>query len=900
MEKEKNFKLNICYYCQGSGKVGRKVCSSCAGLGYLALLDNGMVLLWQKSIDPTSIWQNKIKRIFDLAVNILLVVIILIGLSHLLLFAWQNDYAVWQLSFWINKSLFFFWVGALSSSFLVFRWQSARKDSPVVNLFDDKLPVDVKNIVISDSFAEEALVVIEKTWRLSQELKLAEVGTLVLFLAMLDSTQLNNMLARLGVRSSDIVKRVVSALEHRPRLAVGGKLKVSEKFARVLFKSYILAAQARFEWVGIPSLLWSLVSEDEIVQDIFNDVNIDRRKVRQVVNWLSVNRKIYERYRRYRSLARFKPKNSMNRAFTAVATPFLDKMSKDLTLAARYGYLDLCVGRDKEIDDVFRVIESGIDSVVLVGYPGVGKSTVISGIAERMVTEDVPKVLQDKRLVSLSLPKLIAGASEPGILEQRVLHIHQEIVRAGNVVLVIENIHDLVGVKSTGESGGLDLSEVFVDLIKDPRFLVIATSTVSDYRSTLAGKPLGTVLRRVDIDEPDDEMTLQILEAKVPVFEYKYKIFYSFAALDKSVNLSNRFIHDMHQPEKAIKILEEVAVQVARSKGEKSLVTGEDVAELMSEKVNVPLTSLTTDESAKLLNLEDEIHQRIINQEEAVKAVASALRRARTELRDQTRPIVNLLFLGPTGVGKTELAKTVAAVYFGNDSDMIRLDMSEFQDRSSVARLIGSNENPKGGVLTEAIKYNPYTVVLLDELEKAHPDILNIFLQVMDDGRLTDWSGETVDFTNAIIIATSNAGTQFIQDQLRQGVSVAAIKEALISDKLKGIFRPEFLNRFDNIVVFKPLTEEHIREIARLMINKSKQRLLQKGIHLEVTEEALAELARDGFDPLFGARPMRRLIQDRVEDALARYLLSGKIYRRDVVVLEPGGKIRIKKAKSYI
>jgi ATP-dependent Clp protease ATP-binding subunit ClpC len=442
------------------------------------------------------------------------------------------------------------------------------------------------------------------------------------------------------------------------------------------------------------------------------------------------------------------------------------------------------------------------------------------------------------------------------------------------------------------------VSELIARIIERGEFPILATSTKIDYRRFIEGKALGSVLQKIDIEEADAETTLAAMQSKVAFFEHKYGVFYSLDSLKKIIDLSDRYIHDQVLPEKAIRLMEEAAVYVKKHKGEKQMILAEDIAKLMSEKTDIPLAQITEVESERLLNLEQIIHQRLVDQEEAVKAVASALRRARTQLRDEKRPIVNLLFLGPTGVGKTELAKTVAATYFGSEQEIVRLDMSEYQNKNSVSRLIGSESDPSGGYLTENIKHKPYTVLLLDELEKAHSDILNIFLQVMDDGRLTDWSGQTVDFTNTIIIATSNAGTRFIQEEISRGISLASIKEQLVRDKLKEYFRPEFLNRFDNIVVFRPLTPEHIKQIAALLLKKNSKRLEQKGIKLEVTDAALDELAREGFDPLFGARPMRRLIQDRVDDALAKYLLTGQVSRRDTVILDRGGKIRIKKARS--
>ncbi len=330
------------------------------------------------------------------------------------------------------------------------------------------------------------------------------------------------------------------------------------------------------------------------------------------------------------------------------------------------------------------------------------------------------------------------------------------------------------------------------------------------------------------------------------------------------------------------------------SAGKLTWVTKDDVAALIAEKTGVPLTDVTQEEGERLLHIEDRMHERVIGQEQAVTAIASALRRARVELRSKNRPIANFLFLGPTGVGKTELAKTTAEVFFGSENNMIRFDMSEYQNQSSAARLIGGNGEP--GLLTEAVRRQPFALLLLDELEKAHPDILNLFLQVMDDGRLTDGTGRTVDFTNVILIATSNAGTNYIQDAIARGESLVAVKNALLETELRQIYRPEFLNRFDDTVVFTPLSQDDVVAIAYLMVAGVTEQMKAKGITLTVTDDAIHELARKGYDPKFGARPLRRVVQEYVENTIAEFLLAGKVGRRDTLRLEAGGKITLERA----
>jgi ATP-dependent Clp protease ATP-binding subunit ClpC len=512
------------------------------------------------------------------------------------------------------------------------------------------------------------------------------------------------------------------------------------------------------------------------------------------------------------------------------------------------------------------------------------------GIAERMVEEDVPIKLRDKRMVRLSTSTLLAGTTPSGAVE-RLITLMNEIARAGNIVLVINNMHELIGVSAGGEQS-LDVSDTLSEYLGKHAFLTIATTTPDAYAQVIAHSNLNNVLTSVNIKEADENQAIQVLESKAGVLEYKQQIFFSYSALAKAVELARRFLHDTPLPSSALEILTEAATYTRNKKGIHTLVTMEEVGAVVAEKTHIPVTTISSDESTKLLRLEETLHERVIGQDEAVGLVANALRRARAEIRSINRPIANFLFLGPTGVGKTELAKTIAEVYFGGEERMIRLDMSEYQDKTGIYRLIGAPGEQGTGVLTEAVRRNPFSLVLLDELEKADRDVLNLFLQVMDDGRLTDSTGRVVDFTNIILIATSNAGTSYVTEQLHGGLSTDVIKDRLLHGELNQYFRPEFLNRFDGIVLFKPLAQEDIKKIAALMLKGVAKDLEVKGVELQVKDAALDYFSQIGFDPEFGARPLRRVIQEHVENKLAELILSNQLKRRDVIIIGEGGELR--------
>ena len=852
----------------------------------------GKVYVWSEALDERSIAQKKERRMArDVANGTALVLAVLC----LLWFGWSaylsQAVSVWN-AIWrpstIGLSLS---LAVLLGAFVFERvCEVAREWHKMPELARDKDVPAVTSPVpegqranVADVYHNEASRAVEEAYELAVKFGHVAVQPLHLFVASLSHGDVPVVFGRLGIRFDEVRDPI-----HRRLLAlpVGNGPSVSPETELVLLNAFVNAhAQGRSS-VSATEVFFEAYRHDAFVRELFYGLKVDEARLANVVEWIRIADAMRERYDQFRRAAAFKPTGPMNRAMTSLPTPSLDAVGEDLTAVAVAGHLPLLVGRAQEMEEIFRVIEGGGRSVLLVGPEGVGKTAVISGIAERMVRERVPKVLEDKRLVSIVLSALMGGAN-PAEAQARLLAALSDVARARNVVLVIQNIEQITE----------DLAQILADALSRRVTFVIATTTPQGYSNVVEHSVLERVLEKVNVSEPDTTTAIHVVESKVGAIEYEQNVVFTYDAVERSVLLSDRYVHTGYLPKKAIEICREAALVASRARGANAFVGGEDIEKVLSDKTGIPMAQVTEDEKEKLLSLEEKIHARVIGQDEAVTAVASALRRARAELRAENRPIATFLFLGPSGVGKTALAKAVAAAYFGGEDAAIRFDMSEYLDQSSVYRLIGA-PGGEAGLLTEAVRRNPFALVLLDEFEKAHPNILNLFLQVFDDGRLTDSAGRTVDFTNTIIIATSNAGSSYIQDAVTQGVPMDQVKTHLLEEELRGSYRTELLNRFDGIIVFRPLTEDDVQQIAYLMIAQVAERLEAKGVKFRATDEAVGELAKKGYDPKFGARPLRRIIQEEVDNAIATALLEGRVGRRDTVVFHPGGRIEIEKAET--
>jgi len=636
------------------------------------------------------------------------------------------------------------------------------------------------------------------------------------------------------------------------------------------------------------------------------------------------------------------------------STPTLDKYSRDLTALARQGKLDPVIGRHEEIETVIEILSRRTkNNPVLIGEPGVGKTAIVEGLAQRIVKGEVPEILKGKRVVELDLTGLVAGTKYRGEFEERIRKVLDEVKKnQDQIILFIDEVHLLVGAGGTGEEGTMDAANILKPMLARGELHVIGATTLNEYRKRIEKDPaLERRFQPVLVSEPTVEQTVEILRGLRDRLEAHHKVRITEEAITAAAELSDRYIRGRFLPDKAIDLLDQACarvrirntmppleVQEAEAKikelqREESAAVGakdfgraeeiklelkkweskrdqaleewkktraksvpevrmEHVAEIVSRLTGIPVSELTKEEREKLLKMEELLHQRIVGQDEAVRAVAEAVRRARAGLSDPNRPIASFLFLGPTGVGKTELAKALAWILFGDEDAIVRIDMSEYMERHAVARLIGAPPgyvgHEEGGQLTEAVRRRPYCIVLLDEIEKAHPEVFNILLQVLDDGRLTDSKGRTVDFTNTVIIATSNIGAEIIRDNLRLGpdaLDYQSLKERLMGE-LSRYFRPEFINRIDEIIVFQALTRDQIREIVKLQLERVERRLKAQNITPKWTEALIDYLADRGYSPQFGARELRRVIQQEVEGLLARKLLAGEIAKGSTVEVD--------------
>ena len=648
----------------------------------------------------------------------------------------------------------------------------------------------------------------------------------------------------------------------------------------------------------------------------------------------------------------------------ASATKTLDQFGRDLTQDARDGKLDPVIGRSREIERVVQILSRRTkNNPVLIGEPGVGKSAIAEGLAQRIVDGNIPELLQGKRVFSLDLASLVAGSKYRGEFEERLKNALKELKEAGNVILFIDELHTIVG--AGGAEGAMDAANILKPQLARGELQCIGATTLDEYRKHIEkDAALERRFQPVTVGEPTQEEAVAILMGLRDRYEAHHKVKITDQAIQAAVSLSSRYISDRFLPDKAIDLVDEAASRVrirsfmtppdmkeaqekvdaiAKEKEEavahqdfekaaqlrdreRALVAEmdarrkewerqrnavheevgeEEIAEIVAQWTGIPVRQMTQDESERLLHLEETLHQRVVGQDEAVGAVSRAIRRARAGLKDPKRPIGSFIFLGPTGVGKTELCRALGEAMFGDEDAVVRIDMSEYMEKHSVSRMIGSPPgyvgHDEGGQLTEKVRRKPYSVVLFDEVEKAHPDVFNILLQILDDGRLTDAQGRTVDFKNTVVVMTSNAGAHALESQKRLGFGSDVQTEMerargyeqmrdRIMKEVKNLFRPEFLNRVDEIIVFHPLQEDEIRRIAGLMVAQVQKRLLEQGIELDVPDEVVAYLAKAGFDPQYGARPLRRAIQRTIEDALSEEILAGRIHLGDRVAASVDGE----------
>jgi len=798
-----------------------------------------------------------------------------------------------------------------------------------------------------EKFSERARRVLTLAQEEAQRFNHANIGPEHILLGIVGEP--DGVAAKVLVNMGVSLNKVRSAVEFiigHGEAAVRGEVGLSPGAKRVIELAIDEARYIGHNYIGTEHLLLGLLREGEgIAARVLDSLGVTLEKVRAEITKVQEQGVSRPAAKAARSTSR---------------TPALDQLGLDLTASARSGKLDPVIGRSKEIERIIQILSRRTkNNPALIGEPGVGKTAIVELLAHRIVSGDVPETLEGKRLITLDIGSLVAGTKYRGEFEERLKKVIEEIKNAGNCILFIDEFHTIVGAGAA--EGAVDAANILKPSLARGELQTIGATTLDDYRKYIErDAALERRFQPVIVPEPSVDEAIEILKGIRPRYEEHHRLKINDSALTAAVNLASRYIPDRFLPDKAIDLIDEASSRVrikhwtvpvalrderrkeddlrkdkdaalatqqyeyaaelrsrelqseekvkkleedwqAQLEKDKPEVAEQDIAEVVAMWTGIPVVQMTTDESKRLLGMEEALHKRIIGQDEAIVSIAKAVRRARAGLKDPRHPIGNFIFLGPTGVGKTELVRALAEFMFGKEDAMIRLDMSEFMERHTVARLVGAPPGyvgyDEGGQLTEAVRRKSYCVILLDEIEKAHPDVFNILLQVFDDGHLTDAKGRRVDFRNAIIIMTSNIGAETIRKGSGIGFatktdeakireeSYERMKEKLLNE-LKKNFRPEFLNRIDGVVVFHALSKENIRSIVDLMLAGVTKQLVDKGITLEVTEAAKDFLGDKGYDEVFGARPLRRVIQDRVEDKLSEDLLKGLFQAGDKVVVD--------------
>lgn len=793
---------------------------------------------------------------------------------------------------------------------------------------------------IETLLSDTAKDIIQKAGSVAYDFARKEVDTEHLLYALADNDVVAEILKQYKLKPGDIKGYIDKNAPRGEKSSTEDEMGVSPRVKSVLQGAYQISRELGHSYIGPEHLLIALAAEPEgMAHDLLEKYGLTpeslRVKTTKVVGKGAEGGKVE----------------------TESRTPELDKYSRDLTELARTGKLDPVIGRADEIQTTIEILSRRTkNNPVLIGEPGVGKTAIVEGLAQRIEAKEVPEVLENKRVVELSLMSVIAGAKYKGEFEERIKAVIDEIVdHKDELIVFVDEVHTMVG--AGGSEGGMDVGNIMKPALARGELHLIGATTLAEYQKYIEkDSALERRFQPVMVPEPTIEQTIEIIRGLRDSYEAHHKVKIDDTAIVAAVDLSDRYITSRFLPDKAIDLIDQAAARVriasdtrtaeiakyeediARLKREEesarnhkkiseadklkkeidtlskqkdellevwkrekgvstAIVTASDIAQIVSKLTGVPVTELTEEEKQKLLALEEKLHQRVIGQTEAVNAVSDAVRLSRAGLTQGSRPIANFLFLGPTGVGKTELAKALAWSVFGSEDAMIRIDMSEYMERHTVSRLVGAPPGyvgyDEGGQLTEAVRRHPYSVILLDEIEKAHPDVYNILLQVFDDGRLTDGKGRVVDFTNTIIIATSNLGSHAIIENNKASAKHKKDKKALkaeLMEVLRSHFRPEFINRIDDIIVFDNLNEAEIKSIVRLQLEKVSQLLAGQGISITFSDSLVNDLAKRGYQPEFGARELRRLIKTDVENVLARKLLSGEIAKGSNVLVDYSDK----------